>query len=86
MGVDEIITLDDGKEYILLMESTRENGKYFLAVEAENGNPTENFEIFKEIVENDEFSVEEVDDDKLKEQLIDEFDYQFETEEEGVSE
>ncbi|MBE6155631.1 MAG: hypothetical protein E7164_02605 [Firmicutes bacterium] len=71
MGVDEIITLEDGKEYVLLIETLHEGEKYFLAVEAINNVPSDNYELFKEINENGELSVEEVVDEKLRLQLID---------------
>jgi len=77
MGVDELITLDDGKEYVLLTEAILEGNKYFLAVEAVNEVPTENFIIFKQIIENGELSVEEVDDEELRAKLVNEFEVAF---------
>ena len=78
MGVDEIITLEDGKEFILLSESDQDGYKYFLAVESINNEPTDNYELFKEVIENGELSVEEVDNKLLQEQLIDDFEKQYE--------
>lgn len=77
MGVDEIITLDDGKEFILLTETVLEGDKYFMAVEAVNEVPTEHYELFKQIVENGELSVEEVVDEKIRLQLLDIFEDQI---------
>lgn len=77
MGVDEIITLEDGKEYILLIESIQAGEKYFLAVEAVNNVPTDNYELFKEVVENGELSVEEVVDEELRLKLIDDLENQY---------
>ncbi|MBE6148389.1 MAG: hypothetical protein E7167_02715 [Firmicutes bacterium] len=77
MGVDEIITLEDGKEYILLLESIQDGEKYFLAVEAVDNAPTENFEIFKEIIIDGELSVEEVIDEELRTKLIDDLENQY---------
>lgn len=82
MNVDDLITLDDGKEYILLFKSVDGNDNYFLGVEAVNNEPTENYEVFKEIVENGESSVEEVTDEALLEKLLDDFEDQFDNEEE----
>ena len=80
MGVDDIITLDDGKEYILLFKSSEGNDNYFLGVEAVNNEPTENYEVFKEIIENGESLVEEVTDEALLEKLLDDFEEQFDNE------
>lgn len=77
MGVDEIITLEDGKEFILLTETVVEGDKYFMAVEAINDEPTENYELFKQVVENGELSVEEVVDEGLRLKLLDEFEEQI---------
>ncbi len=77
MGIDEIITLEDGKEYVLLTQSIQDGEKYFLAVEAVNNVPTDNYELFKEVIENGELSVEEVVDDALRLRLIDDFEAQY---------
>ncbi|MBQ6840683.1 MAG: hypothetical protein IJO63_01015 [Bacilli bacterium] len=77
MGIDEIITLEDGKEYILLTQSIQDGEKYFLAVEAVNEVPTENYELFKEVIENGELSVEEVVDEALRLRLIDDLEAQY---------
>ena len=82
MGVDDIITLDDGKEYILLFKSVDGNDNYFLGVESINNEPTDNYEVFKEVLENGESSVEEVTDEVLLEKLLDDFEDQFDNEEE----
>lgn len=82
MGVDEIITLEDGKEFILLTETVLEGEKYFMAVEAIDNEPSEHYEIFKQVVENGELSVEEVLDDNIKLKLLDEFEEQIDTLEE----
>lgn len=77
MGVDEIITLEDGKEYILLLESRQDDGKYFLAVEAVNDAPTDHYELLKEIVIDGELSVEEVVDEDAKQRLIEDLENQY---------
>ena len=82
MGVDDIITLDDGKEYILLLESVDGADTYFLAVEAVNNEPTDHYEVFKQVLENDEYSVEEVENQELLEKLLDDFEDKFDQESE----
>lgn len=70
MGVDEIITLEDGKEYILLSQVLINDDKYFLAVEAVNNLPTENYTLYKETTDDGELAVEEVENKDLINQLI----------------
>ena len=77
MGVDEIITLEDGKEFILLAETMLEGEKYFMAVEAVDNKPSENYALFKQVIENNELSVEEVEEDDIKLQLLDLFEEQI---------
>ena len=80
MNVDEIITLDDNKEYILLSKTVHNNDKYFLAVEAVKDKPTNNYVIFKEINENGEFFVEEIVDKTLIDTLVDIFEQLYDEE------
>lgn len=81
MNVDEVITLEDGKEYVLLLDSMVNGNRYFLAVEIINNVPTENYELFREIIEGAEISVEQVEDSALQEKLINDFENQFEANE-----
>ena len=82
MGIDEIITLDDGKEYILLLETRYENEKYFLASLAINKEPSDTYTVFKEIIENGEISVEEITNEELIGKLHEDFDTQIDNMEE----
>lgn len=77
MGIDEVITLEDGKEYVLLLTTNLDGNKYFLAAEVINNEPSEKYEIFKELIVNNEFSVEQVLDTKLTEKLMEDFEDQF---------
>lgn len=78
MGIDELITLEDGKAYILLLKSQLNGENYFLAALSENNEPTDNYLVFKEVVENGEISVEEVDDKDILIKLSEDFDKQVE--------
>jgi hypothetical protein len=80
MGVDEIITLDDGKEYILLLDCIDGNDKYFLGVEAINNEPSDHYEVFKQVFENGEYYVEEVEDYELLDKLLNDFEDKFDDE------
>lgn len=81
MNVDEVITLEDGKEYVLLLDSMIDGSRYFLAVEVVNNVPTENYELFREVIEGADISVEQVEDTTIQEKLIEDFDNQFEANE-----
>lgn len=73
MSVDEKITLEDNSEYLLMTETVLDGVKYFFASEIQDENPTDNFKIFKEIEDEEGFLVEEVEDEELKEQLLEQF-------------
>lgn len=77
MGVDDIITLEDGKEFLLLLDAVNDGVKYYLAVECVNNEPSDHFEVFKEVTENGETSVEEIEDGALLEKLLDDFEEKF---------
>ena len=77
MSVDEIITLEDNSEYVLLSESIRDGFKYFLASQLINSAPSDNYVIFKEIKVNNELSVEIVHDVKLQDLLIEDYEDKF---------
>ena len=63
MNLEDVITLDNGKHYLLLEEMEYEYEKYFLAVEVKEDEILySNFKFFLEEKENGEFFVEEIDD------------------------
>lgn len=76
MGIDEVITLEDGSEYILLLSTEKDGSKYFLASKYVNDSPTDSYDLFKELVVDNEFAVEPVSDETLKAKLIEEFENQ----------
>ncbi len=76
MGIDEVITLEDGSEYILLLSTEKDGSKYFLASKYVNDEPTDSYDLFKELVVDNEFAVEPVSDETLKAKLIEEFENQ----------
>ena len=76
MGIDEVITLEDGSEYILLLSTEKDDSKYFLASKYVNEAPTDSYNLFKELVVDNEFAVEPVSHETLKAKLIEEFENQ----------
>lgn len=66
MSVDSVITLDNGVNCLLLEKTTYNNDNYFMSVLLnEEEEPSEEYVIFKEIVENGENFVEAVEDAEL---------------------
>lgn len=63
MQVDNMITLANGMNYGLLLQTELDNNSYFLAVELDaKEEPTNNFKVLKELNENGKtFVVEEKD-------------------------
>ena len=63
MSVEDIITLDDGKEFMILDIVDHGGEKYLYSVEVdEEENPKTNFQILRLIVENNEEFIETVND------------------------
>ncbi len=72
MGVDEIITLENGNEFRLLKEVVVEDEKYFIATNQIEAEIPINFTVLIQSVENGEVFVEEVDDPEFIAKFIDE--------------
>ncbi len=71
MNVNNIIKLDNNKEYLLLDDSLFEGNRYFLATEIDKDDkPSDNHLFFKCINDGGEEYVEVVNDDKLKTALL----------------
>ena len=78
MEVDTVITLDDNRDFQILLENAYVEGYYLLAVELDkNEEYTKNFKVFeKKVIDGEEY-VEEVNDEKLFEKLVIDFQAQF---------
>ena len=71
MTVDSVITLDNDVNCLLLEKVNFETDNYFLSVVLnEDEEPSDEYVIFKEIIENNENYVEAVADANLQTELI----------------
>ena len=72
MKVDNVITLDNDKKYLLLDETKYENSKYYYAIEVDGDplKPTENYAFLQEKKENDKYFIAEIEDDETKATLL----------------
>ncbi len=72
MNNDTIITLETGKEYILLDNVIVEGKKYFMAVEykKEDNSTTNEYKFFEEINNNGDIYIQEVVDEKMLQILL----------------
>lgn len=70
MNIEDIITLDDNKEYLILdiIELNKERFLYCVEIDEEEM-PKQEYKYLKEIIENDEVYTEEVKDKDLLEAL-----------------
>ena len=74
MKVNSVITIEGDINCLLLEETDYENAKYFLAtILDDNEEPSDESVIFKEVVENDEVYVEQVNDPELIAKLSEKF-------------
>lgn len=78
MNVDTVITLDNNLNCLLLEKANLENSNYFLSVVLnEEEEPSDEYVIFKEILENGEKYVEKVEDQTLLAELLKQFTSSF---------
>jgi len=74
MQVDQMITLANGENYGLLLESKLDDNKYFLAVLLkDNEEPTDTFKVFKEIHDNGDVLVVEEKDPVILGDLLEDY-------------
>ena len=79
MNVDEIITLDDNKSYLLLLCSDIKEDDFYLAVLLdENENPTTDYVVLKEIEDGDDLYYQEINDASLLADLLEDYMSQIE--------
>lgn len=72
--VGNIVTLENGIEYLLLEELKKDNVKYVYAVKTlEDETPTDEYLIFEALKDGDEEFLKEVNDRELYDELLDEF-------------
>ncbi len=72
--VGNIVTLENGIEYLLLEELEKNNVKYVYAVKTlEDETPTDEYLIFEALKDGDEEFLKEVNDRELYDELLDEF-------------
>ena len=80
--VGNIVTLENGIEYLLLEELEKDNVKYVYAVKTlEDETPTDEYLIFEALKDGDEEFLKEVNDRELYDELLDEFSDEKEDEE-----
>lgn len=75
MEKDTMITLDDDTTYVLLDETELEGKKYFFAVRVDNEtkNPTTEYEVFEEEVEDGEIYMNALDESDFKQAVLIDF-------------
>ena len=79
MEKDTIITLEDNEKYVLLDKVETEEANFFLALKlTADEEPTKEYEIFEEEVEDGESYMSIVDDPTLKEALMVNFTLNYE--------
>lgn len=75
MEKDTMITLDDNTTYVLLDESVIEDRKYFFAVKVDNEtkNPTTEYEVFEEEIEDGDVYMTPLDEGPEKQAILIDF-------------
>lgn len=72
---DTMITLDDNTTYVLLDETVVEEKKYYFAVKVdeETGNPTTEYEVFEEEIEDGDTYMTTLDEGDFKQAILIDF-------------
>ncbi|MDE5540039.1 MAG: hypothetical protein K2J20_06090, partial [Bacilli bacterium] len=71
MKIEDVITLENGKEYVILDIVMYENEKYLYCIGIDKEEkPTKEYIYLKGIEENGQFYIEEVDDEKVLKAII----------------
>ncbi len=79
MEKDTIITLEDNEKFLLLDKVELENANYFLALKlTDDEQPTKQYEIFEEEIEDGDSYMSIVEDKKVKEALMVNFTLNYE--------
>lgn len=79
MKVDTVITLNDNKKYLLLLESELELEGYFLAVLLdEKDEPTNVYAVLKEVEKDGKTYVKKENDPIIENQLLEDYRNQYE--------
>ena len=79
MKIDNIISLENGKDYGLLLESVIDDVRYFLAVLVDKEEkPLDVYMVLEEVVEDDETYVQKINDPLILNQLMEDYSLQLE--------
>lgn len=71
MNVNDIIVLENNKNYLLLLDTVIKADKYYLAVELDNNeNPTNNYVVVREEKEGNDIYMETTEDPYIYSELI----------------
>lgn len=71
MNVNDIIVLENNKNYLLLLDTVIKEDKYYLAVELDNNeNPTNNYVVVREEKEGNDIYMEITEDPYIYSELI----------------
>ncbi len=78
MEKDKVITVKDGKQYLILLESELELEGYFLAVLLDDkGEPTNEYAVLQEYIKDGKPHARKVSDTFILNQLLEDFDLQY---------
>lgn len=81
MKVDTVITLANGKNYLLLLEDDFMEEDYFLSVLLDSNNePTDEYAVLKEITKDGETYTQKINNPIILNQLLDDYRIQYQDE------
>lgn len=79
MKIDDIISLENGKDYALLLASLIDDVRYFLAVLVDKEEkPLDEYIVLEEVLEDGDVFVQKINDPLILNQLIENYSLQLE--------
>jgi len=81
MKVDTVVTLDDGKKYLLLLQDELMEDDYFLSVLLnEENEPTNEYIVLKQIINEDGIYTQKIKNPIILSELLNDYKMQYESE------
>lgn len=81
MKIDTVVTLDDGKKYLLLLQDELMEDEYFLSVLLDEMNePTNEYVILKQIVNEDGVYTQKIKNPIILSQLLEDYNVKYKSE------
>ena len=77
MKIDQVVTLANDKDYLLLLESENTEERYFLSVLLKDNEPTQEYAVLKEVIQDGEMYCQKINNPVVLNQLLEDYQVQY---------